>query len=83
MDAWRVSRITLELLLDTACDPALPWHWRSLCLDRAYRPLRVMQQQALDPARQRSLTMLLNRLATLRLEPSLSFTESAKGHPYE
>lgn len=83
LDAWRVSRITLELLLDTACDPALPWHWRALCLDRAYRPLRVMQQQANDLPRQRSLNLLLNRLAALRLQPSLSFHESAQGHSYE
>lgn len=83
LDAWRVARITLELLLDSASDPALPWHWRCLCLDRAYRPLQVMQQQASALDRQRALNALSNRLATLHLQPSLSFNEPAEGHPYD
>lgn len=83
LDSWRVARLTLELLLDSARDTALPWHWRSLCLDRAYRPLLVMQKQASDLDRQRILNTLRNRLATLRLEPSLTFNEPAQGHPYD
>ncbi|MDG9923806.1 MULTISPECIES: FagA protein [unclassified Pseudomonas] len=83
LGAWRMSRTTLELLLDTACDPALPWHWRSLCLDRAYRPLQAMQLLARDRRRQRRLNDLRNRLATLRLPPSLSFNEPLEGNPYE
>ncbi|VXD03103.1 conserved hypothetical protein [Pseudomonas sp. 8Z] len=83
LDAWRVSRITFELLLDSASDPALPWHWRCLCLDRAYRPLLVLQRLATDLKRQHCLNRLRNRLATLRLEPSLSFNESAEGYPYD
>ena len=83
LDPWGLSVQTLELLLDTASDPALPWHWRSLCLDRAWRPLYSLQRLVGSLEQQRRLIALRNRLATLRLQPSLSFHEPLEGNPYE
>ncbi len=36
---WTVALTAFRLLLDTANDRMLPWHWRCLCLDQAWRPL--------------------------------------------
>ena len=36
---WTVAMTAFRLLLDTASDRMLPWHWRCLCLDQAWRPL--------------------------------------------
>ncbi|WP_394543851.1 FagA protein [Azorhizophilus paspali] len=80
---WHMSLASLNLFLDTACDPALPWHWRNLCLDHAWRPLHVLQQLVSDRMQQRTLDTVRNRLATLRLQPSLSPSELAEGNPYE
>lgn len=33
----------LKLLLDTALDEALPWYWRSVCLEYAVVPLARLQ----------------------------------------
>lgn len=82
MSPWRVSSTVLRLLLDTASDPALPWHWRSLCLDHVYRPMRVLQHLADDCGKQRSLNQMRNRLATLQLLPSLTPAELEQGNPY-
>jgi hypothetical protein len=35
----QVHQRTLSVLLQTARDAALPWHWRSVCLDHAAMPL--------------------------------------------
>lgn len=35
----RVQRRMLELLLQTAADEALPWHWRAACLEHTAWPL--------------------------------------------
>lgn len=83
IEPWRLTVSTLELLLDTAADRALPWHWRSLCLDRTWRPLFGMQQLACTLEQQRKLNGLRNRLATLRLQPSLIFNEPREGNSYE
>ncbi|WP_437881779.1 FagA protein [Pseudomonas sp. LRF_L74] len=80
---WQMAASTLTLLLDSACDPALPWHWRSLCLDNAYLPLQALQHLSSTPKQQRRLNELRNRLATMRLLPSLSPSELAEGNPYE
>lgn len=83
LNPWRMASQVLELLLDTACDQALPWHWRSFCLDRAWRPLSLLEQLACDRPRQLRLNHLRNRLATLRLSPSLSFNEPVEGNSHE
>lgn len=82
MNPWDVASTLLRLLLDTASDPALPWHWRSTCLDYVYRPLQVLQHLADDRAKQHSVSLMRNRLATLQLMPSLSPSELAEGNPY-
>lgn len=51
--AWPLFEKAYNLLLDTGRDPILPWHWRSLCLDYAYRPLRT---SAIDHQRQPAAT---------------------------
>ncbi|KIP98478.1 fur associated gene A protein [Pseudomonas fulva] len=78
-----MSLTTLNLLMDTACDTALPWHWRSVCLDHAYRSLYALQHLATNRDQQHSLNRVRNRLATLRMQPSLSMSELAEGNPYE
>lgn len=35
----RVQRRMLDLLLNTAADEALPWHWRAVCLEHTVWPL--------------------------------------------
>lgn len=35
----RIQRRTLDLLLHTAADRALPWHWRAACLEHTAWPL--------------------------------------------
>ncbi|MEC5397683.1 hypothetical protein [Uliginosibacterium sp. H1] len=36
---WQVALEACRLLLATAADPALPMHWRALCLDRIHEPM--------------------------------------------
>ena len=50
-DELAANRQMLKLLLDTANDPALPWYWRSVCLEHVSRPLaRLAHRLALhDP----------------------------------
>ncbi|OEC35529.1 hypothetical protein SAMN05216600_106150 [Pseudomonas cuatrocienegasensis] len=79
---WRMASSTLGLLLDTASDAGLPWHWRSQCLDQSYRALYVLQHLAHSREQQARLNHLRNRLATLPMRPSLSLSELAEGNPY-
>ena len=30
---------TIDLLLETICDPLVPYQWRALCLDNIYKPV--------------------------------------------
>jgi hypothetical protein len=39
LDDGAANRRMLQLLLDTAGDHALPWWWRSVCLEHVDRPL--------------------------------------------
>ena len=39
LDEEAANRRMLDLLLDTARDEALPWFWRSVCLEHGTRPL--------------------------------------------
>ena len=83
LNAWSMWQRLLQLLLDSAADRALPWHWRSLCLDHTWRPLYALNQLAATRQQQLRLNQLRNRLATLRLQPSLCYDESAQGHSNE
>ena len=80
---WMIAATTLRLLLDTATDTALPWHWRTLCLDNAWRPLRDLETQALCNCRLKRWQSFAWQLATCELEPSSSLTELVQGFPDE
>ncbi|MCY1277204.1 hypothetical protein D9M68_154910 [compost metagenome] len=75
LSAWRAAEATFRLLLDTANDYALPWHWRCLCLDYAYRPLRDLECLARGEAQQHRLSRLGRLLALTELLPSLPYLE--------
>ncbi|WP_236614302.1 hypothetical protein [Stutzerimonas azotifigens] len=72
---WRAAETTFRLLLDTAHDHALPWHWRCLCLDHAYRPLRELESLACSEAQQCRLSLLCRQLAVTELVPSFPYLE--------
>lgn len=75
IDAWQLAHQTATVLVDTAADSALPWHWRCQCLDHVARPLGVMRHisdmQQLPPHEatecRRVLQALSQRLACLEL----------------
>jgi hypothetical protein len=46
----RVQRRMLELLLHTAADVALPWHWRAACLEHTAWPLARLTRLLGGPA---------------------------------
>ncbi len=70
---WHAAESTFRLLLETALDRTLPWHWRNLCLDHAYRPLNQLERHAKHPAQRRRLCQLNRQLAVADLQPSLSY----------
>ena len=76
---WQIAVTTFRLLLDTAGDTALPWHWRTMCLDNAWRPLRDLETQALCACRLKRWQSFAWQLATCELEPSISLTELLQG----
>ena len=76
---WTIAVTTFRLLLDTASDTALPWQWRTLCLDHAWRPLRDIETQALCTCRLKRWQSFAWQLATCELEPSISLTELLQG----
>ncbi|MCY1394842.1 hypothetical protein D9M71_97700 [compost metagenome] len=81
--AWTVAQTSFRVLLDTACDPMLPWHWRSQCLDQAWRPLRDLRRLSQAyPCDQRWLPFA-HQLANCRLLPSISPSELMQGHFHE
>jgi hypothetical protein len=57
LDEERMLMRTLQLLLQTSQDSALPWFWRSVCLEHSTRPLARLQTlvQAADPVRAQAL----------------------------
>lgn len=77
---WELAEHELGLLLDTVSDTVLPWHWRCVCLDHAWLPLRCLERQATDDARRERCRLLAAQLATLPLLPSLSPSDLEEGH---
>ncbi|MEG1042547.1 MAG: FagA protein [Pseudomonas sp.] len=76
--AWTVALTSFRLLLDTACDQMLPWHWRCLCLDQAWKPL--LQLRKLDGGEQgQRWQPFALQLANCTLLPSISFAELMQG----
>jgi hypothetical protein len=76
-----ICESTFRLLIDTASDTALPWHWRCLCLDQAWRPLRDMQSLAETAAQQQRVQAFARRLANCALLPSMLLAEPASSNP--
>ncbi|MBC3365261.1 FagA protein [Pseudomonas sp. SWRI154] len=81
--SWMISETAFRLLLDTASDVALPWHWRNLCLDQAWRPLRDLERQSLCRCRLQRWQSHAWALATCALAPSISLIELEQGFPDE
>ncbi|MBC2678448.1 FagA protein [Pseudomonas baltica] len=75
-----VAHGTFRLLLETALDQALPWHWRSLCLDQAWRPLRDLRNCAAHPAHIRQWQDCAHQLACCELLPSIPLTDLLQGY---
>ena len=71
--------VYFHLLLDTASDIALPWHWRSLCLDQAWRPLRDLEKLSQCACRLKRWQSFAWRLATCELLPSISVSDLVQG----
>ncbi|MCI0994293.1 FagA protein [Pseudomonas sp. ICMP22404] len=80
---WMICETAFRLLLDTASDVALPWHWRTLCLDQAWRPLRDLERQSLCRCRLTRWQRHAWALATCVLEPSICLNEPVQGFPDE
>ena len=76
---WTIAETSFRLLLDTASDIALPWHWRSMCLDQAWRPLRDLEKLSHCACRLKRWQSFAWRLATCELLPSLSVSDLAQG----
>lgn len=74
-----IAESTFRLLLDTARDSILPWHWRCLCLDQAWRPLRDLQTLAQTTLERQRLQGFSRQLATCVLQPSISHNELMQG----
>lgn len=74
-----IALASFRLLLDTARDTVLPWHWRCLCLDQCWRPLRDLKSLASD----RQWRACAHELASCVLQPSISLTELLQGHSDE
>ena len=78
-----IAETSFRLLMDTARDTMLPWHWRSLCVDQAWRPLRDLQALINSPADQQRWQACTWQLATCLLQPSISLTELVQGNSDE
>jgi hypothetical protein len=61
---WPTHERCFNVLMNTAEDTALPWHWRCMCIDYACRPLARLTTLARgDRVRHRRLVELAHRLA--------------------
>jgi hypothetical protein len=74
-----IAECGFRLLIDTARDTVLPWHWRCLCLDQAWRPLRDMQALAHSAFQRQRWQAFAHQLATCVLQPSICLSELMQG----
>jgi hypothetical protein len=81
--SWSVAHTSFRLLLDTAQDQALPWHWRGLCLDQAWRPLRDLRNAADTPHHLKQWQACAQQLARCELLPSIPVTDLLQGYSDE
>lgn len=81
---WQVAEMGYNLLLISAGDTLLPWHWRCICLDHANRPLCWLRQLAgTTRALRARVDRQANRLASLYLHPSIPRSELVEGNSDE
>jgi hypothetical protein len=78
-----IAETSFRILLDTARDTVLPWHWRCLCLDQTWRPLRDLQALAHTPNQRQRAQSFAHQLATCVLQPSINLTELVQGYSDE
>jgi len=71
---WHAASSSFRLLLDTAHDPALPWHWRCQCLDHAFAPLSTLIAKAQSAQQLKQIDSFTWQLSK-QLVPSLSYLE--------
>ncbi|UFH50164.1 FagA protein [Pseudomonas sp. KNUC1026] len=83
MGPHAVALTTFRLLLDTAQDVALPWHWRNQCLDQAWRPLRELHGLAQSCRALEQWQSHAQALAHCELHPSISYQEPPQGYSDE
>lgn len=81
--SWMVSMTSFRLMIDSASDQALPWHWRCLCLDQAWRPLRDLRNAAHTPSQLQLWQQCAGILARCELLPSIPFTDLLQGYSDE
>lgn len=73
IEPWELAEHNLRLLLDSATDRLLPWHWRVLCLDWSYRPLQSLESLALgSPVRREALQRWRRQVADADMSPGIS-----------
>jgi hypothetical protein len=69
---WSLGEQSLTLLLNTATDCQLPWHWRVYCLDSAYHPLSTLEQLVQrHPEWRPTYVLLRQHLARADMRPSI------------
>ncbi len=81
--AWNIAQTSLRLLLDTATDTLLPWHWRCLCLDQAWRPLRDLRSAAHTAEQRVTWQAYAAQLARSELLPSTPLYDLPQGYSDE
>jgi len=69
---WHAASSSFRLLLDTAHDCALPWHWRCLCLDCACAPLAALAARVQTMEERQQIESFTYRLCQ-PLAPSLPY----------
>lgn len=69
LDAWKASEYQFAVLIQSCRSPALPWHWRRLCLDQAHRPLKELSRLVANIEEHRRLEKLSFHLACIVLPP--------------
>lgn len=69
VDAWKAAEYQFALLVQSCRSPALPWHWRRLCLGQAHRPLKDLSRLVHSVEEHQRLEKLGFHLACIVLPP--------------
>jgi hypothetical protein len=74
---WTTHERCFTVLMNTAEDAALPWHWRCMCIDFACRPLARLTTLARgDRVRHRRVLELARRLALADMSSGIPSTRA-------